>query len=128
MPHHADRKPFCLCLLAVAWLGLAAPASLSAQQPKLRSTLKGSTSRVAFSPDGKTLASAGPGKAIVLWDVATGKERASLQGHQKTVISVAFSPDGKKLASGSEDRTVKLWDVATGKETATLKGHTFTVL
>ena len=68
-----------------------------------------------ISPDGKTLASGSADKTIKLWDVATGKERATLKGHTDWVNSVAFSPDGKTLASGSGDKTVKLWEVATGK-------------
>jgi WD40 repeat protein len=81
---------------------------------------------VAFSPDGKTLASASWDQTIKLWDVQTGKELATLKGHTGWVTSVAFSPDGKTLASaggerseessGSADRTIKLWDVQTGKE------------
>ena len=46
----------------------------------------------------------------MLWDVATGRKRASLQAHTDTVKSVAFSPDGQTLASGSGDGTVKLWE------------------
>jgi WD40 repeat protein len=70
---------------------------------------------VAFSPDGKTLASAGDDQSVKLWDVATGQERASLRGHGQAVMSVAFSPDGRTLASASADKTVRLWGMATGK-------------
>ena len=83
---------------------------------------------VAFSPDGKMLASASgyPSSrdpTVKLWDVASRQNVATLKGHESSVLSVAFSPDGKTLASGSRDRTVKLWDVATRQNEATLKGH-----
>ena len=84
----------------------------------------GTVHSVAFSPDGKTLASGSRDRTVRLWEVASGKETATLPGHTDTVYSVAFSPDGKTLASGSGDRTVKLWDVASGKEAVTLRGHT----
>jgi WD40 repeat protein len=80
--------------------------------------------RVVISPDGKTLASGSSDNTAKLWNVATGREQATLKGHTNSVESVAFSPDGKTLASGSTDRAVKLWDVATGQEQATLLGHT----
>jgi RNA polymerase sigma factor (sigma-70 family) len=75
---------------------------------------------VAFSPDGKLLAAGRYDHTVKLWDVATGKEKSSFNGHTGPVFSVSFSPDGKTLASGSGDGTVRLWDVATGKEKATL--------
>jgi WD40 repeat protein len=71
---------------------------------------------VAYSPDGKTLASGSEEDTIKLWDVGTGKERATLKGHRNEVTSVAYSPDGKTLASGSRDYTIKLWDVGTGEQ------------
>ena len=61
---------------------------------------------VAYSPDGTTLASRSGGQ-VKLWDVATGKEQATLKGHTSVVSSVAYSPDGKILASGSVKKTDK---------------------
>ncbi|MBK8174037.1 MAG: TIR domain-containing protein [Rhodospirillales bacterium] len=84
-------------------------------------------SSVAFSPDGRTLATGSWDKAR-LWDTTTGKEIAALSGHESFVLSVAFSPDGRTLATGSWDNSARLWDVATGKETLVLNGHTNSVL
>jgi WD domain, G-beta repeat len=69
-------------------------------------------SGVAFSPDGKLLATAGWDQTVRLWDVATGKQRGEpLTDHTDEVWGVAFSPDGKLLASSSYDNTVRLWDL-----------------
>jgi WD40 repeat protein len=65
---------------------------------------------VAFSPDGKTLASASGDNTIKLWSV-DGKALNTLKGHGSAVLSVAFSPDGKTLASASRDNTIKLWNL-----------------
>jgi WD40 repeat protein len=87
-------------------------------------TLRGHTSTVhalAFSPDGKTLASGSYDHTVRLWDTSTWKTTRSL-AERAAVLSVAFSPDGRTLASCGPDDTVRLWDSVTGRETASLTG------
>jgi WD40 repeat protein len=78
---------------------------------------------LAFSPDGKSLASGSWDGTAKLWDVASGKELRTLAYHQMGVTSVAFSPDGRLLAVGSDDTTVSLWEVATGRMIRILDDH-----
>jgi len=73
---------------------------------------------LAFSPDGKLLASAGASNDVKLWDVATGKELQPFEGHTSWVRSAAFSPDGRMLASVGLDDTVRFWEVATRRKIA----------
>src|SRR5262249_38055889 len=83
----------------------------------------GGVSGVAFSGDGKRVASGSDDGTIKVWDAATGQDKLTLRGHTGGVTSVAFSGDGKRIASGSHDGTVKVWDSATGQDRLTLKGH-----
>ncbi len=91
-------------------------------------TLKGykhHVNSVAFSPDGKRLASAGDERGVTLCDAQTGQKLLSLEG-PSGANRVAFSPDGKRLAGagGWVDPWVKVWDAQTGQELLTCKGHT----
>ncbi len=71
-----------------------------------------STAFVAFSPDGRTLASSSWDNTIRLWDLETGKELRKLTGHRGKAQSLVFSVDGKTLISAGDDTTLLFWDVA----------------
>ena len=112
-------------LLWLALMGFVAAAQLLAQEPRLLDSRGGHTGDVlcvAFSPDGKTLASGRGGNKIHLWDTGTGKSTTLLNANAEYASpAVVFSPDGKTLASGGRCIfTIKLWDVATGRNTGTL--------
>src|SRR5207249_3890547 len=97
---------------ALLVLSLASAALASASESTVRTLEghKGSVLAVAFSPDGKVLATSSRDKTIKLWDPRTGKLERTLMEHTADVYCVIFSPKGDMLASASGDKTVKLWD------------------
>jgi WD40 repeat protein len=79
---------------------------------------------LAFSPDGRWLASASHDQTVSVWEVSSGRERARCLGHEADVLTVAWSPDGKQLISGAADGTVRFWDATTGQERHSLRYKT----
>src|SRR5206468_1771262 len=82
---------------------------------------------LAWSPDGRLLASGGFDTYIRLWDFSGAQPAPGVRmlvGHTDWVFTLAFTPDGRTLASGSWNGTVKFWDVASGGVRETLSGHT----
>jgi WD40 repeat protein len=77
---------------------------------------------VAFSGDGRLLATAGQDEVIGVHDAATGKRTRTLRGHAGAVRALTFGPHGQ-IASGGDDKAVRLWDTA-GQELLALQGHT----
>ncbi|PAX52321.1 hypothetical protein CK510_19970 [Brunnivagina elsteri CCALA 953] len=86
--------------------------------------ISGKVSSVAFSPDGKLLATGDSQHEIRLWDAASGSERLVCKGHTSWVNSVVFSPDGLTLASTSGHGLIKLWDINDAQCIKILQGHT----
>ncbi|MEG4035402.1 AAA-like domain-containing protein, partial [Microcoleus sp. S36b_A4] len=98
----------------------------AASAVKERNHLEGhsnSVRSIAFSPDGKILASVSDDNTIKLWHLESQTPIATLTGHSNAVRSIAFSPDGLTLASASDDNTIKLWHLESQKPIATLTGH-----
>lgn len=82
----------------------------------------GSVDSIAFAPNGKSLVAGYSDGTLRLWDMASGQEMRTLQGHRGRALSVAYAPDGKTFASGSDDGTIRQWDAATGTPIRTLRG------
>ncbi|MGY5874648.1 MAG: WD40 repeat domain-containing protein [Candidatus Thorarchaeota archaeon] len=83
---------------------------------------------LAFSPKGDIVASGGVDRVVKLWDIRTGTQIATLEGHTYPILSLSFSPDGTGLVSASGDTTLITWDVDNHQKLHQMKGHSLYVV
>lgn len=120
-------SPICVSTMAVFAVAVSALAEDRTPGFRALGPHKGSVLWVAFTPDGKTLASSSRDDTIMVWDVAGGELKRTLTDHTADVYCVTFSHDGGTMASGSLDTRIILWDAQTFKPIRTLQGHTAAV-
>jgi WD40 repeat protein len=122
-----------LAVAGGAWMaspGRGAPGELTIRDAEtfaVRQTLRGHAgplTAVAYSRNGRRLATSSLDHTVKIWDPALGREVHTLRGHRDWVRGVAFNPDGRRLASAGADGLVKIWDAEKGEDGLTLRGHT----
>jgi WD40 repeat protein len=128
-----DSDPDYSLLLALAAFKECAPTALAVRAliaalvvSPVRAVLRGHDDGVltiAWSPDGRRLATGSSDRTVRIWDTNSGSELIVLRGHGDWVRGVVWSPDGQRLATASSDRTVRIWDTGSGSELAVLHAH-----
>ena len=97
--------------------------ALTSSRVRLTVRHSDSVNAVAWSPDGRRLATGSADSLAKIWDAGDGRELSAMAGHTESVNSIAWSPDGRYLATAGFDNTVKVWKADTGTELMTLRGH-----
>jgi WD40 repeat protein len=100
------------------------PQHAGTHQAQVNAAAISDNGRVAVTGAGAFTTIERPDYAVKAWDVVTGRERATLQGHRDYVWTVAVTSDGRRAVSGSQDHDLKVWNLETGVELGTLRGHT----
>ena len=95
----------------------------SAGNTEQRHQQDGQLYALAWSPDGRYLASAGSSATIEVWDMLTNQVVATYTGHTQSIFGLAWSPDGRRIASASQDHTAQVWNPLTGAPLVSFTGH-----